>query len=107
MSRHVPACALPLAVVALLCGGASRAAAQGNSQGNGHAHQGGVTAGSGGSASPLPATGGGIRNFGVWLDDASVAAQGGGWVSMSSGYYKTDISREIDAPIVDAGLGLS
>jgi hypothetical protein len=105
MSRHVPAGALPLVIVALLGCGASRAAAQG-SQGKGHAHQGGVTAGSGG-ASPLPASGGGIRTFGVWLDDASVAAQGGGWVSLSFGYYKTDLFREIDAPMADAGLGLS
>ena len=107
MSRHVPAGALPLAIVALVCCGPSRAAAQGNSQGKGHAHQGGVTAGSGGSASPLPATGGGIRNFGVWLDDASVAEPGGGWVSLSFGYYKTDLFREIDAPIADAGVGLN
>ncbi|HEX9365627.1 MAG TPA: hypothetical protein VF921_03310 [Vicinamibacterales bacterium] len=66
-----------------------------------------MTAGSGGSASPLPASGSGIRTFGVWLDDASVAAPGGGWVSLSLGYYKTDLFREIDAPMADAGLGLS
>lgn len=81
--------------------------AQGNGHANGHAKQGGVTAGSGSSATPLPASGAATRNFGVWLDDASVAAPGGGWMSVSFGYYKTDVFREFDAPVADAGVGLN
>jgi len=87
----------------------SMAYAQGNGHGhaNGHAKQGGVTAGSGSSATPLPASGAATRNFGVWLDDASVAAPGGGWMSVSFGYFKTDVFHEFDAPVADAGVGLN
>jgi hypothetical protein len=80
--------------------------AQGHGHAYGHGKQGGVTAGSG-SATPLPASGAGVRNFGVWLDDASVAAPGGGWMSVSFGYYKTDLFREFDMPVADAGVGLN
>jgi hypothetical protein len=80
--------------------------AQGHGHAYGHAKQGGVTAGSG-SATPLPASGTGVRNFGVWLDDASIAAPGGGWMSVSFGYYKTDVFREVDMPVADAGVGLN
>jgi len=59
------------------------------------------------SRTPLPASGSGIRNFGVWLDDASVAAPGGGWMSASFGYYRTDLLREVDVPVADAGVGVS
>jgi hypothetical protein len=90
------------------CVGASPrlAFAQGHGHAYGHGKHGGVTAGSG-SASPLPASGAGVRNFGVWLDDASVAAPGGGWMSVSFGYYKTDLFREFDMPVADAGVGLN
>jgi hypothetical protein len=82
------------------------ALAQGHGHAYGHAKSGGVTAGSG-SATPLPASGVGVRNFGVWLDDASVAAPGGGWMSVSFGYYKTDLFHELDLPVADAGVGLN
>jgi hypothetical protein len=58
-------------------------------------------------AQSLPASGDGIRNFGVWLDDASVAAPGGGWVSTSLGFYSSDLLREVDLPVADAGVALS
>jgi hypothetical protein len=80
--------------------------AQGHGHAYGHGKPGGVTAGSG-SATPLPASGAGVRNFGVWLDDASVAAAGGGWMSLSFGYYKTDMFGELDMPVADAGVGLN
>jgi hypothetical protein len=96
-----------IAIAVILCGSASVAAAQGNSAGHGHAHQGGVTAGAGGSATPLPASGEGVRNFGVWLDDASVAEPGGGWATLSLGYYHTDLFHEVDVPVADAGLGFT
>lgn len=90
------------------CVGASPrlAFAQGHGHAYGHGKPGGVTAGSG-SATPLPASGAGVRNFGVWLDDASVAAPGGGWMSVSFGYYRTDVFRELDIPVADAGVGLT
>lgn len=93
--------------IAACVGAAPRLAfAQGHGHAYGHGKQGGVTAGSG-SATPLPASGTGIRNFGVWLDDASVAAPGGGWMSVSFGYYRTDVFREFDMPVADAGVGLT
>ena len=95
-----------VAAAAVLMVSGPPAAAQGHS-GFGHAHQGGVTAGSGTSSTPLPASGSGIRNFGVWLDDASVAEPGGGWMSVSFGYYKTDLFNEVDVPVADAGVGIA
>jgi hypothetical protein len=43
----------------------------------------------------------------VWLDDASVAAPGGGWATLSVGYYKTDLFDETDVPVADAGIGFT
>jgi hypothetical protein len=96
---------IALAAAALLT--AASAAAQGNSAGHGNAHQGGVTAGAAADATPLPGSGTGSRTFGVWLDDASVAAPGGGWATLSIGYYRTDLFNEADVPVADAGLGFT
>jgi hypothetical protein len=68
---------------------------------------GGITAGAGGSPTPLPASGEGTRSFGVWLDDASIAAPGGGWATLSFGYFRSDLFHEVDLPIADAGLGVT
>src|ERR1043166_7494270 len=86
---------------------AAPAAAQGNSAGHGHAHQGGITAGAAADATPLPGSGTGSRTFGVWLDDASVAAPGGGWATLSIGSYRTDLFHELDVPVADAGMGFT
>jgi hypothetical protein len=101
MTRHVSA----FIAAALLT--AAPAAAQGNSAGHGNAHQGGITAGAAAAATPLPGSGTGTRTFGVWLDDASVAAPGGGWATLSIGYYKTDLFNEADVPVADAGIGFT
>ncbi len=85
----------------------SLATGQGNSAAHGHGHEGGITAGAAADATPLPASGDGSRAFGVWLDDASVAAPGGGWATLSFGYYKTDGFREVDVPVADAGIGFT
>jgi len=105
MTRRAGALVWVLALVPLFS--ASRAAAQGNSAGHGHAHQGGITAGAAADATPLPASGAGSRTFGVWLDDASVAAPGGGWATFSVGYYRTDLFHEFDMPVADAGMGFT
>jgi hypothetical protein len=96
-----------IALVAAAVLTASHAAAQGNSAGHGNAHHGGITAGAGADATPLPGSGNGSRTFGVWLDDASVAAPGGGWATVSIGYYKTDLFHEVDLPVTDAGMGFT
>jgi hypothetical protein len=105
MSRRACARVLTLALVGVL--DASSARAQGNSAGHGHAHEGGITAGAGVDATPLPGSGTGTRTFGVWLDDASVAAPGGGWATLSLAYYKTDLFHEVDLPVADAGMGFT
>jgi len=105
MTRRAAALVPRLALVALLA--ASGAAAQGNSAGHGNAHQGGVTAGAAADATPLPGSGASSRTFGVWLDDASVAAPGGGWATLSLGYYRTDLFHEVDVPVADAGIGFT
>jgi len=97
--------AIALAATALLT--AASASAQGNSAGHGNAHQGGITAGAAADATPLPGSGAGSRTFGVWLDDASVAAPGGGWATISTGYYDTDAFHEFDLPVADAGIGFT
>jgi hypothetical protein len=48
----------------------------------------------------------GVRNFGSWLDDASVASPGQGFATVSFGYWRTPSYREIDVPVIDGGVGL-
>jgi hypothetical protein len=45
--------------------------------------------------------------YGSWLDDASVVAPGDLWVSMSTGYWKADANRQIDAPVISAAVGIN
>jgi hypothetical protein len=45
--------------------------------------------------------------YGSWLDDASVVEPGDIWISLSSGYWKADASRQVDVPVVSAAVGLS
>lgn len=52
-------------------------------------------------------SGAGIRNFGAWLDDASLLEPGTAWTSMSLGFWKTPFVNEIDVPMVDGGFGLN
>jgi hypothetical protein len=48
-----------------------------------------------------------VRNFGSWLDDASIAPPGNGTVNVSFGYYRTPLFHELDMPVVDGGVGLT
>jgi hypothetical protein len=54
---------------------------------------------------PAPDTG--VRNFGAWLDDASVLAPGGGFSSFSVGYWRLASFTEVDAPSFDVAFGLT
>lgn len=53
----------------------------------------------------LPGTG--IRQFGVWLDDATVSPTGRGWATFGIGYSRAPFGHQWDAPSVDAGIGVS
>ena len=109
---------LPFMIGLVLCGLlAQPAAAQGRGNAFGHA-KGAVSAGAAASASsagsPSAADGGagpapdtGVRNFGAWLDDASVLAPGGGFTSFSVGYWRLASFTEVDAPSFDVAFGLT
>ena len=97
-----------LAVLAA-CGSAS---AQGNGHGNAYGHYKSTVSSAsssastpGTSAAAIPGTG--VRNFGSWLDDASILDRGDGFVSFGFGVFKTPIYREIDFPSVDSGFALT
>jgi hypothetical protein len=97
------------------------AAAQGSS-GFGHSHNGArLTApssvpstssasssgadGAGGSGEG-PVYGVDVRNFGTWLDDASVMGEGNGFVTLGFAYWRGPGFREFDLPMIDSGMAL-
>lgn len=86
------------------------AAAQGNGHAYGHAKK---STPSGGGASQLTRSnpggpgGTGIRNFGSWLDDASLMKPGEGSLTLSFGWFRSPVFREFDLPVVDGGIGLT
>ena len=95
------------------------AAASAAAQGNGNAYgknknskppsTSTATSGSGPSAAGAPEIqipGTGVRNFGAWLDDASVMTPGQGYVSLGFGFWKMPGYREFDMPTMDGGVGL-
>ncbi|HSC29908.1 MAG TPA: hypothetical protein VLD67_21695 [Vicinamibacterales bacterium] len=96
---------------AALCGGplASLAAAQGQGHAYGHYKKSGQSGSDAASsaATQVQPSGTGARNFGSWLDDASVLEPGGASVSLGFSYWRTPGYREFDAPVVDGGLGIA
>ena len=52
----------------------------------------------------VPGTG--VRNFGAWLDDASMLTPKQGYISLGFGLWKMPGYREFDVPTVDAGIGV-
>jgi hypothetical protein len=109
---------LPFMIGLALCGLlAQPAAAQGRGNAFGHgkgATSAGAAATASSAGSPSAAEGGagpapdtGVRNFGAWLDDASVLAPGGGFTSFSVGYWRLASFTEVDAPSFDVAFGLT
>jgi hypothetical protein len=101
---------LVLAGVALA--GASPAAAQGKGKGLGKGRGPTPPAPSSASASAPSAASAaapifGIRQFGAWLDDASLLETGSASAAVSLGLVRSAGGRQTDFPIVDAGLGLT
>lgn len=99
---------------------ASPAAAQGNGKGNALGHNKrpsgsaatSSTAASGaadssGSSFPSGLDGAGVRNFGSWLDDASVMTPGTGYASFAVGYWRMPGFTEVDVPSFDVGIALT
>ena len=93
------------AAVLLLLIFSTSAAAQGRGRGLGRGR------GTSGPADPSPSApsipGTGTRDFGVWLDDATLPPKGRGWATFGVGYWRSTFGHQWDAPSFDAGLGLS
>jgi hypothetical protein len=81
-------------------------AAQGNGHAYGHAKRGGGPSAAAAPELQLPG-GTGVRNFGSWLDDASIMPQGTGALTLSFGYWRTPLFNEWDVPVADASIGLA
>jgi len=76
-----------LVTVALVLAVCAPAAAQGNGHGN--------------------PNGTGVRNFGSWLDDATVLDPGTGFVSIGLGLWQSPAYREVDLPTIDSGIAVT
>ena len=102
---------IPRAILVVACLGASVMPVA--AQGNGHGHAYGQlkstapTPSSGGASQVQPAVSGGVRNFGSWLDDASIMSPGSGSLTMSMAWFRSPAFHEFDAPIGDGGIGLT
>jgi hypothetical protein len=81
------------------------AAAPAFAQGNGKSKGRGAKPSRTSSQSTLvPGTG--VRNFGVWLDDASVLPKGSGWTTFGVGYWRSTYGHQWDLPSVDLGMSV-
>ena len=100
------------AALAIIVLAAAPAAAQGNS--NGHAlgrykpksNPAPTATTPAPSAEAVPIVGG-VRQFGSWLDDASLVEPSHGYASISIGHYRSLGGRQTDFPIVDGAFGLT
>jgi len=95
------------AMLIVLACAAAPAAAQG--RGKGLAKKNNRPAGGSSAAAATSASGStfAFRQFGSWLDDASLIAPGEAWTAMSWGYYRSSGSNQVDFPVVDAAVGLT
>ena len=48
-----------------------------------------------------------FRQFGAWLDDASAADQGNGYVSIGAGYWRLPGISQVNVPMLGAGIGVT
>lgn len=112
MRRIAPAICLAGCLAA-----AADAAAQGQGNGNAygltkHPRPGGTSAASsasgpsGAGADEIHIPGTGIRNFGSWLDDATMMDAGNAFFNVGFGYWKMPGYREFDVPMVDGGVAV-
>src|SRR5688572_11519570 len=101
--------ALPLLLVLAL---ATAAEAQGNSKGKANGRfKGGAapspTSGGAAQLQPQQVAGTGSRNFGAWLDDASILPAGMGSLSVSFGWFRSPVFREFDVPVLDGAVNMT
>jgi len=86
---------------------AAPVAAQGRGNSFGHSKWTAPTSAASNLSSQSSTEGGATRQFGAWLDDASLLEPGHGWTTLSSGYSRSVSGHQLDFPVVDAGMGLS
>ena len=101
--------AVSLAAAAALVLCARAAAAQGNGRGNAFGHYKSTVSAASNPSSAIAESsiaGTGVRNFGSWLDDASVMETGTGFVSFGAGLFRTPVYREVDLPTIDSGVAI-
>lgn len=91
---------LPLALAAIVA--ATPAFAQGNGKSKGRGAKPPKTSSQSGSIVP----GTGVRNFGIWLDDASLLPKGKGWTTFGVGYWRSTFGHQWDLPSMDAGVAI-
>lgn len=97
------------AALAVLFLSAVPVAAQGKGKAAGKGRSGPST---GSSAAPLgpqgsSATETAARQFGSWLDDASLLDPGNAWASISLGHFRTIGGSQTDFPVADASFGVT
>jgi hypothetical protein len=98
-----------IASAAFVLIGASAASAQGNGRGNAFGHYKSTVSAASNPSAPIAESsiaGTGVRNFGSWLDDASILEAGSGFVSVGFGLFKTPVYREVDLPTIDSGVAI-
>jgi hypothetical protein len=86
------------------------AAAQGRGNGNGRSNPSAVTqtrTTSQPASSPTGHTSPSFPQFGTWLDDATVATRGAGYLSIGASYWQNAGVRQTDAPILGVTYGMS
>jgi hypothetical protein len=91
--------------IAIACA-AAPAAAQGRGKAKG-GRSGPATTGTAAPVATSVTSGAGVRQFGSWLDDASVLTPGDAWTSISLGHYRSLGGRQTDFPVIDAGIGVT
>ena len=114
MRRNNPS-TVTFVVAAALLSLPALAAAQGNSA-FGHSHNGSRVTAPSSSTSSSSSSGSvstegqsygvDVRNFGTWLDDASVMGSGSGFVTLGFAYWRGPEFREFDLPMVDSGVAI-
>ncbi|HKY23277.1 MAG TPA: hypothetical protein VJM31_18825 [Vicinamibacterales bacterium] len=59
------------------------------------------------STSAPAASANAVIYYGSWLDDASIVAPGDVWIGLSTGYWRGQGNRQIDAPVASAAVGIN
>jgi len=93
----------PLALIAALTAVPAAAQGHGNAAGKGRKTPKAVEPSVGATAIATS----GFREFGSWLDDASIVDPGAGWFSVAFGHYNSPGSHQTDFPVADAGIGVN